>query len=58
MHPDAAAGVAVRADVGATLPVLHWAWVVPLAAGGVMLVAGLVTILLAVPRTPGRPAAT
>jgi hypothetical protein len=56
MHPDAAAGVAVRADVGATLPVLHWAWVVPLAAGGVMLLVGLVTLLLAVPRTPGRPA--
>ena len=50
MHPDGSRGVFVRADAGATLPFLHWAWAVPFGLGLVLLVGGVLLIVLAIPR--------
>ncbi|MGZ4743089.1 MAG: DUF4389 domain-containing protein [Oryzihumus sp.] len=50
MHPDGSPGVIVRADAGATLPVLHWLWVAPLVVALVLIVAGVLLVVLAIPR--------
>jgi hypothetical protein len=50
MHPDGSPGVIVRANAGATLPVLHWLWVAPLVVALVLIVAGVLLVVLAIPR--------
>ena len=58
MNRDAAPGLTVRADVGATLPALPWI-VTGLLAGGVLLAAGgVLLIVLPVRRASAHPART
>jgi hypothetical protein len=64
MNADGSAGVRADVDLGGTLPVLRWATIVLFVAGGLMLAAGLLLMLLPVvtrrrePRWtgPGAPA--
>jgi len=56
MNADASAGVAVRADIGATAPVLGWIWIALLVTGLVLLAIGAVTIVLAVVSASRAPA--
>lgn len=48
MNADASPGVAVRADLGATVPALGWLWVTLLVAGMVLLVVAGTVIVVAV----------
>lgn len=50
MNADAAPGIAVRADLGATLPALTWIAVVSLVVGGILAVAGALLIVAALRR--------
>jgi hypothetical protein len=52
MAPDGSKGVSVRADVGATAPVLQWLWIAVLTSSGVFLLLGTLTVVLAVVRQP------
>jgi hypothetical protein len=55
MRADGAAGVAVDARAGATLPGLTWLSVVLLITGGVLLVGGALLVALAVHRAHRAP---
>ncbi len=50
MNKDAAAGLAVRADIGARLPALPWIVASMLASGVLLLVAGVLLIVIPVRR--------
>jgi hypothetical protein len=55
MNSDATAGVSIRADAGATVPILTWVAVGLLIGGTLVLIAGIA--LIAVPVTRAAPAA-
>ena len=52
MAPDGSRAVSVRADVGATAPVLQWVWIAILTSSGLFLLLGTLTVVLAVARQP------
>jgi hypothetical protein len=57
MNADAAPGVAVRADLAATVPALGWLSVSLLVAGVALLVVGGVVVVLAVVSASRAPTA-
>ncbi|MFF0341430.1 hypothetical protein [Kribbella sp. NPDC004875] len=52
MPANGSRGVNVRADAGATAPVLEWVWIVVLVSAGVTFVLGVLLVVLAVVRQP------